>query len=94
MDVAITVGDEALNTVQAPAVLLLVEGSLQHHALQVGTSIRLSQIHTHTLASANAWDVLLALLLATELIQGVDTALQAPDVLETGISSRNHLREH
>ena len=94
MNVAITVGDETLHTIQAPAVLLLVEGSLQHHALQVRTGIGLSQVHTHTLTSANAWDILLALLLATELIEGIDTALEAPDVLETSISSRNHLREH
>ena len=87
MDIAVTVGDEALHTIQAPAVLLLVEGGLQHHALQVRTGIRLSQVHTHTLTSTNAGDVLLALLLATELLQRIDTALQAPDVLETGISS-------
>ena len=94
VDVRVAIGDETLHTVQTPAVLLLVEGSLQHHALQVTTSIRLRQVHRHTLTCTNAGDILLALFLRTEFIQGVDTALQTPDVLESGISSRNHLAQH
>ena len=62
VDVRVTVGDETLHTVQAPAVLLGVIGSLQHHALQVRTGIGLRLVHRHALTSANAWDVLLALL--------------------------------
>ena len=63
VNVRVTVGDESLHTVQAPAVFLLVVGRLQHHTLQVGTCIWLSKVHRHTLALANTWDVLLTLLL-------------------------------
>ena len=94
VDVRVTVGDEALHAVQVPALVFFAVGGLEHHALQVGTGIGFSKVHGHSLTGTNTRNELLTLLLATELIQGVDTALQAPDVLETGISSRNHLREH
>ena len=45
VDVAITIGNETLHAVQSPAVLLFVEGGLQHDALQVGTGIGLRQVH-------------------------------------------------
>ena len=94
VDVGIAVGDEALHAVQTPAVLLLVEGGLEHHALQVGACVGLGEVHTHGLTGADARDVFLALLLAAKLIEGVDAALQAPDVLEAGIGGSHQLAGH
>ena len=91
VDVAVAVGDEALHAIQAPAVLLLIEGGLEHHALQVAAGIWLGEVHRHCLAGAHARDVFLALLLGAKLIESVDARLQAPDVLETGIGGRDHL---
>ena len=94
VDVAIAVGDEALHAVEAPAVLLLVEGGLEHDALQVGAGIGLGEVHAHGLAGADAGDVFLALLLAAELVEGVDAALQAPDVLEAGVGGADDFAHH
>ena len=44
VDVRITVGDETLNTVQAPCAVFVLS-SLEHNALKVGTCIRLGQVH-------------------------------------------------
>ena len=94
MDVAVAVGNETLHTIQSPTVVLLVTSCLEHHALQVTTSVWLSEVHGHALTCTHAWDESFALLLAAELIQCVNAALQRPDVLETGICRRNHLTEH
>ena len=94
VDVGVAIGDETLHTVQSPALVLLVIASLEHHALKVGTGIRLGKVHGHGLAGAYTWNVLLALLLGAKLIEGLYTVLQAPDVLEAGIGSSNNLRSH
>ena len=75
VDVGVAIGDETFHAVETPCAVLIL-CSLQHHALQVGTCIWLGQVHTHGLACANARDVLLTLFLRTELIEGVDTALE------------------
>ena len=66
--VRITVCDESLHTVQSPAFVLLVIASLEHYALEVRTSIRLGEVHRHSLASTNTRNVLLALFLVAKLI--------------------------
>ena len=45
VDVGISVGDETLHAVQSPAVFLFVEGGLEHDTLEVGSCIRLSEVH-------------------------------------------------
>ena len=45
VDIRITIGNESLHTIQSPAVLLLIEGSLEHNALEVGTSIWFGEVH-------------------------------------------------
>ena len=94
VNIGVTVGDEALHTVQQPATLLLGPGGLQHHALQVGPGIRLGQVHGHGLAGADTGDEFLTLLFGTELIEGFAAALQAPDILETGIGRGDNLAGH
>ena len=94
VNIRITVSDETLHTIEQPATFFFRISSLQHHTLQVGTGIRLGQVHTHGLAGANAGNVLGTLLLGTEFIQCIDARLQGPNILETGIGSRNHLRQH
>ena len=94
VDVWIAIGNETLHTIQSPAVLLLVEGSLEHYTLEVRACIRLGEVHWHHLSLTDTWDKLLTLLLVTKLIECVDTRLQRPNVLETSISSSNQLRHH
>ena len=93
VDVTVTIGDETLHAIQSPSAVGILRG-LKHHALQVAAGIGLGEVHRHTLAGTHAGNVLLTLLLAAELIECVDTALQRPNILETGIGSRNHLTEH
>ena len=45
VDVGVAIGDETLYTIEAPALVLLVVTCLEHHALEVGTCVRLSQVH-------------------------------------------------
>ena len=94
VDVRVAVGDEAFDAVQAPALLFLVVGGLEHHALQVAAGVGLGEVHAHGLALADARYVLLALLVAAELVEGVYAALQAPDVLEAGVGGADHLAHH
>ena len=54
VDVAIAVRDEALHTVQVPALVSFAVGGLEHHALQVGTGIGFGQVHRHRFAGADA----------------------------------------
>ena len=91
MDVAVAVRNEALCAVQTPAVVLLVEGCLEHHALQVAAGIRLGQVHRHCLALTYAGNVLLSLFLVAKAIERLDAVLQAPDVLEASIAGRDNL---
>ena len=94
VDVRVTVGDETLHTVQQPAALLLGIRRLEHDALQVGTGVRLGEVHGHGLAGADARDEFLALLLAAKLIEGLGAALQAPDVLEGSVGGGDDLAGH
>ena len=94
MDVGVAIGDETLHTIEQVAAVLLGVGGFQHHTLQVGTGIGLGEVHRHGLAGANARDVLHALLLVAEFIQGVDARLQRPNVLEAGIGAGHHLAQH
>ena len=94
MYVGVTVGDETLHTVESPAILLLVESGLEHHPLKVGACIRLGEVHRHRFTGAYARNVLLALFLASELVESVYAALERPDVLEAGIGCGNHFRKH
>ena len=82
------------NAVEPPALLLLVVGGLEHNALKVAAGIGLGQVHRHSFAFADTGNVLLALLFAAKLVEGVNTRLQRPDVLEACIGSRDNLAEH
>ena len=90
VDVAVTVGDEALHAVKVPALVFFAVGGLEHHALQVGTGIGFGQVHGHRLAGAHARDKAGTLVLVAEFIQGLDAVLQGPDVLETGVCRGDH----
>ena len=94
IQVSVTVGDETLHTVQAPAVVCLIVSSLQHHTLQVGTCIRFCQVHRHGFTGTDTRDESAVLVLITELIQGFDTVLQWPDVTKTGIRSSHDFGTH
>ena len=86
VDVRVTISDETLYTVQAPAVLLLVECCLQHYRLQVGTGIWFSEVHRHSFSGTYTWDVTFSLVFVAKLIESLDTILQRPDVLESCIT--------
>ena len=94
MHVGIAVGDEPLHTVQPPATFCLIVSGFQHHALKVGSCIGFGEVHAHGFACADAGDILLPLLLATELIEGVGAGLKAPDILEAGICGGHYLVQH
>ena len=87
MNIRVAVGDETLHTIQAPAVVFFIESGFEHHALEVGTCIRFGQVHRHGFASRNARNVFLALFFATKFVESVDTALEAPHILETSVGS-------
>ena len=94
MQVRVAVGDETLHTVQAPAVVRLVVGSFQHDALEVGTGIRLGQVHRHRFAGADTRDEAAVLILVAKFVQGLDTILQRPDVTEARIGSSDDFGTH
>ena len=93
VDIRVAIGDESLHTVQTPRAVLVLCG-LEHDALQIATCVGLREVHRHRGSLADAGDVLLSLLLRSKLIERVDTALQAPNVLETRIGRRDDLGEH
>ena len=93
VDIRVAIGDESLHTVQTPRAVLVLCG-LEHDALQIATSVGLREVHGHRGSLADAGDVLLSLLLRSKLIERVDAALQAPNVLETRIGRRDDLGEH
>ena len=68
VDVGVAVGDETLHTIEQIAAIYFTIGGLQHDALQVGTGIRLGEVHRHGLTGTHARDVFLALLLVAEFI--------------------------
>ena len=90
VNVGVTVGDEALDTVKVPALVGFAVGGLEHHALQVGTGIGFGQVHRHRFAGAHARDKAGTLVFVAEFIQGLDAVLQGPDVLETGVCGGDH----
>ena len=94
MDVGVTVRDETLHAVQPPTVILLVEGGLQHDALQVGTGIRFGQVHRHRFPGTYTRDEAAVLVFVAKFIQRFDTVLQRPDVSETGICGSHYLGTH
>ena len=53
MKVGVSVCDETFHTVQTPAIFFFVESRFQHHGLQVGTGIRLCQVHRHRFTGAD-----------------------------------------
>ena len=75
---------------KVPALVSFAVGGLEHHALQVGTCIRFGQVHGHRFAGADARDKAGTLVFVAELVQGLDTVLQGPDVLETGVCRGDH----
>ena len=93
VDVAVAVGDKAFHAVEPPGAVGIL-GGLEHDALEVAAGIGLGEVHRHALAGANTGNEPLALVVVPKLVEGVDAALQAPDVLETGVGARNHLAQH
>ena len=59
--------------------------------LEVGACIGLGEVHTHGLAGTYAADVVLFLLLAAKLVDGLGTVLQGPQVLEASIGTAHHV---
>ena len=90
VNVGVAVRDEALDTVQVPALVFFAVGSLEHHALQVGTGIGFGQVHRHRLAGAHARDKAGTLVFVAEFIERLDAVLEGPDVLETGVRRGDH----
>ena len=93
-NVTVAVGDEALDAVQQPGLLLLGPRSLEHHGAQVGTRIRLGKIHGASSTRGNPRQVFGLELLRGELVERLGTVLQTPDVLEAGIGAGDHLVGH
>ncbi len=93
MYVAVSVGDEAFNTVHHPRTVLFL-GSLEHDGLEVGTGIRLSEVHRHGLSCADTRDVLLLLLVGSEFIYRLGAVLESPQVLEARICTAHDVGSH
>ena len=94
VNISITIGNESFNTVQIPAVISLAESGFQHYRLQVGTGIRLCQVHRHCLATADARNVALFLVVVGKLVDCLGAVLQSPKVLETCVGARYHIGSH
>ena len=76
VDVRVSVGDETFHTVEEPASVLLRISCLEHNRLEVGTCIRLSEVHRHGLTVADTWNEALTLILVAELIECLNTILK------------------
>ena len=85
VQVGVSVGDETLHTVQAPALVGFIVSSFQHDALQVTTGIGFGQVHRHGFAGTDTWDETAVLVFVSEFVEGFDTVLQRPDVSEARI---------
>ena len=94
MYVGIAVGDKALDTVQSPAVVGLVEGGTQAHGLKVATGIGLGEVHRAGGTVLNTGEVLLLQLLGGKLLDGVGAVLQPPDGGEAYVGTGDNLGSH
>ena len=94
MNVSVSISDEPLHAIQPPAIFSLIECCFKLHPLQVGTGIRLSEIHRHGLAGADSWNIFLSLLVIAECIESLYAILQRPHVVKPGIGSGNQLGSH
>ena len=75
MDIGVTIGDKALDTVEVPLLVSLVVSSLEHNRLQVTTCIRLGQVHRHRLARADTGEEALTLILRAKLVKRLGAVL-------------------
>ena len=94
VDVGIAVGDESLDAVQIPALVLFTVRGLEHDRLQVGARVGLGQVHRHRFARAYARDETHALVFVAELVERFGAVLQAPQVLEACIGRADHVGSH
>ena len=93
VDVAVAVGDEALNAVKHPGAVLFLGGA-EHHGLEVGTGVGFGEVHRHGFAFAHAGDEAGALVFVTEFVEGFGAVLEAPEVFEAGIGARHDVGGH
>ena len=94
VDLGAAVRDEALHAVEVPLAVGVLRG-FQAHGLEVGTGIRLGEVHGAVgFARDEPRDVFLALFLGAELADGVRDVLQAEEVLQTGVGAGDHFGHH
>ena len=93
MNVGVSVGDETLHSVEHPGAILFLS-SLEHHALKVGSRIRLCQIHRHRFAGAYSRNIARLLILVGKFIDCLSAILQTPKILETGIGTAHDICGH
>ena len=94
VQVGVTVGDEALHTVQAPAAGCLVVGSLQAHRLQVAACVGFREVHRAGGTLADAGQILVFQCVGAEFLDGVGAVGQAPDRGEAHIGAGDDLGGH
>ena len=94
VDLGAAVRDEALHAVEVPLAVGVLRG-FQAHGLEVGTGIRLGEVHGAVgFAGDEARDVFLALFLGAELADGVGDVLEAEEVLQAGVGAGDHFGHH
>ena len=92
--IAVTIGNKTLHTIQKPCSTLLRPCCLQLHSSQIRTCIGLGEVHSAGSSLTYPCQVFHLLLLRGKLVQCLGTILQAPDILEARIGTRNHLVRH
>ena len=90
----VAVGDETLHPVQQPGLFLLVPVRFEHHSLQVAAGIGFGEVHRAGFSGANAGKVSGFDLFRSEFVEGFGAVLQAPDVFESGVGTRDHFIGH
>ena len=94
MKVGVAVGDEALHTVQPPAIRGLVPSGFKTHGLQVTAGVGFGEVHRAGGSLVDAGQIFVFQLFTCELLYCLGAVLQSPDGGETHVGSGYHLGGH
>ena len=94
VQVGVTVGDETLHAVQAPAAGRFVVGGLQAHRLQVAARVGLGEVHRAGGTLADAGQIFVFQGIGAEFLDGVGAVGEPPDGGEAHVGAGDHLGHH
>ena len=94
VEVGVAVGDEALDTIEAPAFGFFIPGSLEADRLEVGASVGLGEVHRAGSALIDAGEIFVFEFLVGELLDGVGAVLETPDGGEAHVGASDDFGSH